>query len=112
MKIHGHEFRLATNADVPQLLNLLPKEPSLVYVVDEYNYEAALSLKDFAMGPYWVDEDRQPFVIHGFDRVTLQPAKARIVDNVFQYTNSRFLAWGMSPLSLRLYIPADTPTPV
>jgi hypothetical protein len=111
MKIHGHEFRLVTNADVPMLPNLLTGESPLVYVVDQYNYGAELPLSDFVTGPFAVTDEDGYFVIHGFDGRTGLPGKARIAGEVLQYQNVQFPEWGKTSDALRLYIPAGIPIP-
>jgi len=111
MKIHGHKFRLATNADVPQLPNLLAGESPLVYVVDKVYYQAWRPLNEIFIGPFWLTDEDRHFVIHGSDLQTGKPGSARIMGEVFQYPNVHLPEWEKTSDALRLYIPADIPIP-
>lgn len=109
--IQGIEFRLATNADVPQLPVLLEQEEPCVYVVDESNYGAAVPLTEFVQGPFTTLDEDNHFVIYGFDRRTGIPGKARIDGKVLQYQNVQFPEWGKTSDALRLYIPVTLSIP-
>lgn len=111
MKFNHIEFRLAANADVPQLSVLLATEESLVYVVDEYNCGAALPLIDFVRGPFSLLDEDGHFVIYGFDRRTGLAGKLRIAGEVLQYQNVQFTEWGKTSEALRLYVPVTVPIP-
>ncbi len=113
MMIHGAEFRLATNADVPQVAVLLAGENPPVYVVDEYNYSAAVLLTEFVKGPVTTLEEDNHFVICGFARRTGIAGKLRIADGVLQHQTVQSPEWSKKSgaLALRLYVPASLPIP-
>lgn len=112
MKFHGTEFRLATNADVPELPKLLAADAPRVLVRDLWRAdEQPFALSDITKGPYVVLSEEGHFVIYGFDRATGASGKARISGEVLQYQNVQFPEWGQTSDALRLYIPADIPTP-
>jgi hypothetical protein len=104
MNYQGTTLRLALNADVPRLPQLLIEAASCVRVRNLW-FTEDFPLLQIVVGPFHVVEDDGHFVIHGFDRMTGLPGKARISGEVLQYCAERYSEWGQSPSWIRLYVP-------
>jgi hypothetical protein len=87
MNYQGTTLRLATNADIPRLPQLLERCPELVrvrnfFLLDDMRGVELLSL---VRGPFHVVSEDGCFVIYGASRKTGEYARARVIEGYLQY---------------------------